>query len=71
MPDNTTTSASDTGLLDLVSGAEIGRRLGVSRQAVSLWTRNDSYNFPEPLAHVGNSIVWDWRAVEAWATENR
>ena len=49
----------------LVSGAEVGRRLGVSREAVCLWRGQPS--FPEPLGRVGQTLVWDWRKVESWA----
>lgn len=51
---------------DLVSGAEIGRRLGVSREAVRKWAKGDR-DFPAPLARVGRSVVWDWRVVRRWA----
>jgi predicted DNA-binding transcriptional regulator AlpA len=51
---------------DLVSGAEIGRRLGVSREAVRKWAKSDR-DFPEPLARVGRSVVWDWGLVKGWA----
>jgi predicted DNA-binding transcriptional regulator AlpA len=51
---------------DLVSGAEIGRRLGVSREAVRKWAKSDR-DFPEPLARVGRSVVWDWGLVRGWA----
>ena len=43
---------------DLVLGAEIGRRLGVSREAVGKWAKSDR-DFPQPLARVGRSVVWD------------
>jgi predicted DNA-binding transcriptional regulator AlpA len=52
---------------DLVSGAEIGRRLGVSREAVRKWAKTPERNFPPPLARVGRSVVWEWRAVKSWA----
>lgn len=51
---------------DLVSGAEIGRRLGVSREAVRKWSKSDR-GFPAPLARVGRSVVWDWSVVRQWA----
>lgn len=50
-----------------VSGAEIGRRLGVSREAVRKWAKASARDFPSPLARVGRSVVWDWLEVEAWA----
>lgn len=52
---------------DLVSGAEIGRRLGVSREAVRKWGKAPERDFPAPLARVGRSLVWDWSAVKTWA----
>lgn len=53
--------------VELVSGAEIGRRLGVSREAVRQW--RDRPGFPKPLARVGRSVVWDWKHIDAWATK--
>lgn len=55
---------------DLVSGAEIGRRLGVSREAVRKWANVAQREFPSPLARVGRSVVWDWTEVETWALDN-
>lgn len=52
---------------ELVSGAEIGRRLGVSREAVRKWAKAPQREFPSPLARVGRSVVWDWTEVETWA----
>ncbi|MGH3848302.1 MAG: helix-turn-helix transcriptional regulator [Pseudonocardiaceae bacterium] len=52
---------------ELVSGAEIGRRLGVSREAVRKWAKVSGREFPSPLGRVGRSVVWDWHTVEAWA----
>lgn len=53
--------------VDLVSGAEIGRRLGVSREAVRQWAHRET--FPTPLGRVGGSVVWDWNQVAAWSKE--
>jgi len=50
---------------ELVSGAEIGRRLGVSREAVRQWRHRPG--FPEPLGRVGRAVVWDWATVHRWA----
>jgi hypothetical protein len=52
---------------DLVSGAEIGRRLGVSREAVRNGAKAPERGFPAPLARVGRSVVWDWSAVKTRA----
>ena len=52
---------------ELVSGAEIGRRLGVSREAVRLWRAKPG--FPEPLGRVGQALVWDWANIQVWVDE--
>lgn len=56
-------------ITELVSGAEIGRRLGVSRETVRQWRARPG--FPEPLGEVGRSVVWDWGAVSGWASRER
>jgi predicted DNA-binding transcriptional regulator AlpA len=53
-----------------VSGAEVGRRLGVSREAVRKWAKAPKREFPSPLGRVGRSVVWDWRSVEVWARQH-
>ncbi|MDA8354994.1 MAG: DNA-binding protein [Actinomycetota bacterium] len=53
--------------VEIVSGAEIGRRLGVSREAVRLWRRRPG--FPEPVGRVGQAVAWDWEDVRRWAEE--
>lgn len=55
---------------DLVSGAEIGRRLGVSREAVPKWAKAPDRDFPAPLARAGRSVARDWSAVKTWAGVN-
>jgi hypothetical protein len=52
---------------DLVSGAEIGRRLHVSRERVRQWASDSKYGFPETLGRVGGMKLWHWREVAAWA----
>lgn len=49
---------------DLVTGAEIGRRLGVSTQRAHQLAQTDG--FPSPVGRVGNAIVWHWQEVETW-----
>ena len=51
---------------DLVSGAEIGRRLGVSRERVRQWASDPKYGFPPSLARVGGAKVWWWATVAEW-----
>lgn len=49
---------------DLVTGAEIGRRLGISRERVrQLAQRAD---FPPPIGRLGSANVWGWDAVDEW-----
>jgi hypothetical protein len=50
---------------DLVSGADIGRRLGLSRERVRQLAGRES--FPEPLGRLGRAKVWRWEEVERWA----
>lgn len=54
---------------ELVSGAEIGRRLGVTRETIRQWRARPG--FPEPLGEVGRTVVWDWATVDAWASRER
>lgn len=51
-------------LEDLVTGAEIGRRLGLSTQRVHQLAARD--DFPAPLGRVGNYVVWRWADVATW-----
>lgn len=54
---------------DLVGAHEIAQRLGVARpQVVHEWRRRHA-DFPEPVAKLKTALIWDWRAVEAWARE--
>lgn len=63
-PDRTDGAA----LLDeLVTGAEIGRRLGVSRERVRQWASDARYRFPTALGRIGRAVVWRWSDVAAWA----
>ena len=55
-------------VVEIVSGAEIGRRLGVSREAVRLWRRLPE--FPEPVGRVGQAVAWEWEDVRRWADEH-
>lgn len=53
----------------LMGAAEIGERLGVSRQRVQqLVNRSD---FPRPDADLAMGKVWRTEAVEAWIREHR
>lgn len=54
---------------DLVSKTDIGRRIGVSPQAVGQWIRGDRHRahvFPKPYNLVSGG-VWLWGEVDAWA----
>lgn len=51
----------------LVGAAEIAARLGVKRpQVVHDWRRRYA-DFPEPVAHLKQALVWNWPDVERWA----
>ena len=52
-------------LEELVTGADIGRRLGVSRQRAHQLAAGDG--FPAPLGRVGNYLVYRWADIEKWA----
>ena len=53
---------------DLVTGAEIGRRLGISRERVrQLAQRPD---FPAPIGRLGPANVWGWNVVDEWRRAN-
>jgi predicted DNA-binding transcriptional regulator AlpA len=54
---------------ELVSGGEVARRLGVSRERVRQLSE-DPKRFPRPLAVVGRDRVWRWGDVAAWARAN-
>lgn len=58
-------------LEDLVTAAEIGRRLDLSRQRVAQLAERD--DFPAPIGRVGNYVVYRWRDVDRWneRTERR
>lgn len=51
-------------LTDLVTGAEVGRRLGVSTQRAHQLAKMPG--FPAPVGRVATAIVWRWPEVEAW-----
>lgn len=50
----------------LVSAAEVGDQLGISRQRVH--QLQSTAGFPEPLYRLRTGPVWDARAIEAFAT---
>lgn len=51
----------------LVGAAEIAIRLRVARpQVVHEWRRRYA-DFPEPVAHLRQALVWYWPDVERWA----
>lgn len=51
---------------ELVTGAEIARRLGVSRERVRQWASNEKQGFPASLGRFGSAKLWYWRDVEQW-----
>ena len=53
-------------LPELVSGAEVARRLGVSRQRVTQWAASPRSGFPAPHGRIGYSNIYVWAEVQAW-----
>lgn len=52
---------------DLVTGAEVGRRLGISRERVRQLAERD--DFPASLGLLGRARVWRWADIERWQAE--
>jgi chromosome partitioning protein len=53
--------------VDLVGTVEIAERLGLAYpETVHNW-RKRYEDFPEPIATVSGTLVWEWADVEAWA----
>ena len=52
---------------ELVTGAEIARRLSLSRARVHQLAAADG--FPESLGWLGQAKVWRWDEVREWAEE--
>ncbi len=61
----------DAASPELVSGAEVARRLGVSRERVRQWAVNPRYGFPLSTGRSGPAKLWRWPEVERWAAEHR
>jgi prophage regulatory protein len=53
----------------LMGAAEIGARLGLSRQRVQQLIREPG--FPKPEHELAMGKVWDTESIEAWIAENR
>jgi hypothetical protein len=51
---------------DLVTQADIGRRLGLTRQRIGQLIEEDP-RFPEPVGELGNYRIWEWPHVQRWA----
>lgn len=49
---------------DLVTGGEIARRLGISRERVRQLAQ--SADFPSPIGRLGSANIWGWDAVDEW-----
>jgi hypothetical protein len=57
------------GLPDLVTRAQVARRLHLTRAGVAAAMRQPG--FPAPLGRLGDSVIWRWTDVRAWAEGNR
>jgi prophage regulatory protein len=53
------------GRTELVIGADIAARLGISRARVSVLIHRP--DFPHPVGRLGRSDVWRWSSIERWA----
>lgn len=51
---------------ELLSGAEVARRIGVTRQRIAQLAEKPG-RFPHPVAEIGNSRIWRWGDVTDWA----
>lgn len=59
---------------NMVTAADIGRRAGVSREAVRLWAtgQRGPGGFPKPvLITTGGEKVWDWPQVAHWLAKQK
>jgi hypothetical protein len=59
---------------NMVTAADIGSRVGVSREAVRLWAtgQRGPGGFPNPaLITTGGEKVWDWPQVAYWLAEQK
>ncbi|WP_239382678.1 AlpA family transcriptional regulator [Frankia sp. CIT1] len=52
-----------------MGAAEIGKRLGVSRQRVSQLAQDPT--FPKPVADLAAGRIWETADVERWIAEHR
>jgi hypothetical protein len=51
----------------LVGAAEIADRLGITHpETVHAWRRRYP-DFPQPVAHLRQALIWHWPDVERWA----
>lgn len=57
---------------NFVTESEMAKRLGVSRQTVSLWIKGKRRReFPHPIMGLSEkSPLWDWSAVAQWLLKN-
>jgi len=57
---------------DLVSLAEIGRRIGKTRESIRLLAAGDRGpgNFPLNAQHITSQQLWSWAEVSAWLFKN-
>ena len=53
----------------LVGAHEIAERLNLSHAQSVHTIRKRNADFPQPVAALKTALIWDWRAVETWATK--
>ena len=54
---------------DLLGLAEVADLLGTTRRNAIRWTQRD--DFPEPIARLRATPVWERRDVERWAKQRK
>lgn len=54
---------------DLLTGGDVSRLLGISRQRLS--QLRDGEGFPRPLRKMGSAHVWRWQDIQAWLETRR
>lgn len=52
-------------IADPVGAYEIAERCGITRQAISHWSKRYD-DFPDPRIRLRSIRVWDWQEVRVW-----
>ena len=60
-------SAAKNEVCDPVGIRDIGGRLGVQHNTVTMWRKRGL--LPEPRWTVSGNLAWNWPTIEKWARE--